>query len=133
MLADPANRAFAIERTPRPRARGSPATRCARRSRPLVVEGEAPHALRGLAAPDAIFIGGGASAPGRDRARRRRAAPGGRLVVNAVTLETQADCVDWRARHGGDLVQIAIAHADPVGRFPAGARDADRAMAVVKP
>ena len=42
---------------------------------------------------------------------------GGRLVVNAVTLETQAACVDWRARWGGDLVQIAIAHAEPVGRY----------------
>ncbi len=42
---------------------------------------------------------------------------GGRLVVNAVTLEAQAACVSWRERWGGELVQIAIAHAEPVGRF----------------
>ena len=44
-------------------------------------------------------------------------AAGGRLVVNTVTLETQAACVDWRARWGGELTQIAIAHAEPVGRY----------------
>jgi precorrin-6Y C5,15-methyltransferase (decarboxylating) len=44
-------------------------------------------------------------------------AAGGRLVVNAVTLETQGACVGWRARWGGDLTQIAIAHAEPVGRY----------------
>jgi len=47
----------------------------------------------------------------------RALAPGGRLVVNAVTLETQAALVDWRARHGGELAQIAVAHADRIGRF----------------
>jgi precorrin-6B C5,15-methyltransferase / cobalt-precorrin-6B C5,C15-methyltransferase len=41
----------------------------------------------------------------------------GRLVVNAVTLETQAACVGWRARWGGELVQIALARDEPVGRF----------------
>ena len=39
------------------------------------------------------------------------------MVANAVTLETQAACVDWRARWGGELTQIAIAHAEPVGRY----------------
>ena len=42
---------------------------------------------------------------------------GGRLVVNAVTLETQAVLVEERAKRGGDLVQISVAHAEPVGRF----------------
>ena len=41
----------------------------------------------------------------------------GRLVVNAVTLETQSACVGWRTRWGGELVQVAVAHAEPVGRF----------------
>ncbi len=83
-----------------------------------VVTGEAPQVFADLPKPDAIFIGGGASAPGVDRTRLRRAWPrAGRLVVNAVTLETQAACVDWRARWGGELTQIAIAHAEPVGRY----------------
>ena len=70
-----------------------------------------------LPAPDAIFIGGGASAPGVIERALAALPPGGRLVVNAVTLETQAACVGWRARLGGELVQIAVAHAEPVGRF----------------
>jgi precorrin-6Y C5,15-methyltransferase (decarboxylating) len=117
MLADPANKAVAIE------VRHDRAERIARNALNFgvpglsVVTGEAPHAFADLARPDAIFIGGGASALGMiDRALDALTA-GGRLVVNAVTLETQATCVDWRARWGGELTQIAIAHAEPVGRY----------------
>jgi precorrin-6Y C5,15-methyltransferase (decarboxylating) len=117
MLADPANSAVAIE------ARHDRAQRIARNALSFgvpglyVVTGEAPHVFADLAPPDAIFIGGGASAPGMiDRAYGALSA-GARLVVNAVTLETQAACVDWRARWGGELVQIAVAHAEPVGRY----------------
>jgi precorrin-6Y C5,15-methyltransferase (decarboxylating) len=117
MLADPANGAVAIE------LRHDRAHRIARNALTFgapslsIVTGEAPHVFADLARPDAIFIGGGASAPGiMDRAYDALPA-GGRLVVNAVTLETQAACVDWRARWGGELTQIAIAHAEPVGRY----------------
>ena len=82
-----------------------------------VVAGEAPHVFADLAPPDAIFIGGGASAPGMMDRAYDALNEGGRLVVNAVTLETQAACVDWRARWGGELTQLAIAHAEPVGRY----------------
>jgi precorrin-6B C5,15-methyltransferase / cobalt-precorrin-6B C5,C15-methyltransferase len=117
MLADPTNKAVAIE------ARADRAERIARNALSfgvpglLVVTGEAPQVFAGLAAPDAIFIGGGASAPGMIERALGALAPGGRLVINAVTLETQAACVDWRARWGGELAQIAIAHAEPVGRY----------------
>ncbi len=117
MLADPANHAVAIE------ARHDRAARVARNALTFgvpglsIVAGEAPQAFADLAKPDAVFIGGGASSPGLiDRAIDALSA-GGRLVVNAVTLETQAASVDWRARWGGDLVQIAVAHAEPVGRY----------------
>ncbi len=117
MLADPANRAVAIE------ARHDRAARAARNALTFgvpalsVVTGEAPQALADLPTPDAIFIGGGAGAPQMIEGAIVALAPGGRLVVNAVTLETQAALVDWRARHGGELTQIAVAHAEPVGRF----------------
>jgi precorrin-6B C5,15-methyltransferase / cobalt-precorrin-6B C5,C15-methyltransferase len=117
MLADPANRAVAIE------ARRDRAARIARNALSFgvpalsIVAGEAPQVFADLATPDAIFIGGGAGSPGLiDRAIGALPA-GGRLIVNAVTLETQAACVDWRARWGGDFMQIAIAHAEPVGRY----------------
>jgi precorrin-6Y C5,15-methyltransferase (decarboxylating) len=117
MLADPANKAVAIE------VRHDRAERIARNARGFgvpglsVVTGEVPHAFADLPSPDAIFIGGGASAPGLIERACDALTPGARLVVNAVTLETQAACVDWRARWGGELTQIAIAHAEPVGRF----------------
>jgi precorrin-6Y C5,15-methyltransferase (decarboxylating) len=115
MLADPANRAVAIE------ASVERAARAARNALSLgvpaleVVTGRAPEAFRDLGTPDAIFIGGGAARAIEAAAAALR--PGGRLVVNAVTLETQALLVEERARRGGDLVQIAVAQAEPVGRF----------------
>jgi precorrin-6Y C5,15-methyltransferase (decarboxylating) len=117
MLADPANSAVAIE------LRHDRAERIARNALSFgvpglsVITGEAPHVFADLAPPDAIFIGGGASAPGMVERALGALARSGRLVVNAVTLETQAACVDWRARWGGELTQIAIAHAEPVGRY----------------
>jgi precorrin-6B C5,15-methyltransferase / cobalt-precorrin-6B C5,C15-methyltransferase len=117
MLADHGNRAVAIE------ARHDRAARIARNALAFgvpslsVVAGEAPQALADLPAPDAIFIGGGAGAPEMNERAIDALSSGGRLVVNAVTLETQAALVDWRARHGGELTQIAVAHAEPVGRF----------------
>jgi precorrin-6B C5,15-methyltransferase / cobalt-precorrin-6B C5,C15-methyltransferase len=117
MLADPMNGAVAIE------ARHDRAARIARNALDFgvphlsVVVGEAPRVLADLPAPDAIFIGGGAGAPELIERAYQALAPGGRLVVNAVTLETQAACVGWRERHGGELAQIAVAHAEPLGRF----------------
>jgi precorrin-6Y C5,15-methyltransferase (decarboxylating) len=117
MLADPANGAVAIE------LRHDRAERIARNALSFgvpglsVVTGEAPHVFADLRKPDAIFIGGGAGAPGTMDRAYDALASGGRLVVNAVTLETQAACIDWRARWGGELTQIAIAHAEPVGRY----------------
>ena len=119
MLADPANNAVAIER------RHDRAERIARNALGFgapslsVVTGDAPQVFADLPTPDAIFIGGGASAPGMIERACDALVSGGRLVVNAVTLETQAACVDWRARFGGELVQIAVAHAEPLGRFSA--------------
>ncbi|MES2821248.1 MAG: cobalamin biosynthesis bifunctional protein CbiET, partial [Pseudomonadota bacterium] len=38
-------------------------------------------------------------------------------VANAVTLQSEAVLVDWRARHGGELTRIAVAQAQPLGAF----------------
>jgi precorrin-6B C5,15-methyltransferase / cobalt-precorrin-6B C5,C15-methyltransferase len=82
-----------------------------------VVEGQAPEALGELPAPDAAFVGGGATVPGVLEACWAALEPGGRLVVNAVTLESEALLVDWRARVGGELTRLMVAHAEPVGGF----------------
>ncbi|KAA6220881.1 precorrin-6y C5,15-methyltransferase (decarboxylating) subunit CbiE [Streptomyces albofaciens JCM 4342] len=82
-----------------------------------VVTGPAPGALAGLPTPDAVFIGGGLTAPGLLEACWAALPPGGRLVANTVTLESEALLADWYRRHGGDLVRLAVAHAVPVGGF----------------
>lgn len=78
--------------------------------------GAAPEALEDLPAPDAVFLGGGA-----DQAMFAALWPllpeGARLVANAVTLETEALLAQLQARHGGQLMRIAIAEAEPLGRM----------------
>ena len=75
------------------------------------LHGSAPEALAGLPPPDAIFVGGGASATLID------ALPPARLVVNAVTLETEALLIALHAARGGSLTRIALEEAAPLGRM----------------
>ncbi|WP_431959081.1 precorrin-6y C5,15-methyltransferase (decarboxylating) subunit CbiE [Actinacidiphila sp. bgisy160] len=82
-----------------------------------VVTGAAPAALDGLPVPDAVFVGGGLTAPGLLEACWTALRPGGRLVANTVTLESEALLARWYATHGGELVRLAVAHAAPVGGF----------------
>lgn len=115
MLAHPSLRAIAIE------ARPDRAARISRNAAALgvpsleVVEGRAPEALAGLPTPDAVFIGGGASGDAVVDAAIGALRRGGRLVVNAVTLETEAMMISYHAKLGGELTRIAVARADAVG------------------
>ncbi len=115
MLAHPSLRAMAIE------ARPDRAARIGRNAATLgvpsleVVEGRAPAALALLPTPDAIFIGGGASTEGVLDAAIGALRRGGRMVVNAVTLETEAMIFSYHAKLGGELIRIAVSRADAVG------------------
>jgi precorrin-6B C5,15-methyltransferase / cobalt-precorrin-6B C5,C15-methyltransferase len=82
-----------------------------------IVQGLAPAALAGLPAPDAIFLGGGASDPLLWDALWRALKPGGRLVANAVTLESEAQLLRWHAREKGELTRLAVSRAEPVGGY----------------
>ncbi|MFJ5229914.1 precorrin-6y C5,15-methyltransferase (decarboxylating) subunit CbiE [Kitasatospora sp. NPDC088391] len=82
-----------------------------------VVEGAAPGALAGLERPDAVFVGGGLTVPGLLEACWAALGPGGRLVANTVTLESEALLTQWYRRYGGELVKLSVAHAVPVGGF----------------
>ena len=119
MLRHPRCRAIGIESDPERRARA------ARNAHALGVPGlelragAAPMALEGLQHPDAVFIGGGATDPGVLDAARTALRDGGRLVVNAVTLETEALLIDHQARHGGTLTRFGIDRLDTVGRMHA--------------
>ncbi|EAQ04517.1 CobL, precorrin-6Y C5,15-methyltransferase [Pseudooceanicola batsensis HTCC2597] len=81
-----------------------------------LIEGEAPAALAGLDRPDAVFIGGGLSeaafATAWDRLK-----PLGRLVANAVTIESEQVMLALQARHGGELAKLQVARAEAVGRL----------------
>ncbi|MEM9579445.1 MAG: precorrin-6y C5,15-methyltransferase (decarboxylating) subunit CbiE [Pseudomonadota bacterium] len=79
-----------------------------------LVDGTVPSALLGLEAPDAVFIGGGLS---RDVIDAAWAAlrPLGRLVANAVTLESEAELMGLHAEFGGQLVKLQVNRAEPVG------------------
>jgi len=81
-----------------------------------LVDGMVPDALGGLPAPDAIFIGGGLSRPTFDAAWAALR-PLGRLVANAVTLESEAELMALHAEFGGELVRISVCRAEPVGRL----------------
>lgn len=117
MLADPANRAIAVERDE------VRAGRIARNAASLgvpdlkIVHGAAPAALTDLPAPDAVFIGGGSTGAGVIDAAWAALRAGGRLVVNGITIETQAELTRRFKTLGGDLTTIQISHADPVGGF----------------
>ena len=116
MLADPLfMRAIAVEK------RADRAARIHRNASAFgvpdleTVVDAAPAALASLAAPDAIFVGGGASERGVLDAAIAALRSGGRLVVNAVTLETEALLIARYAALGGELIRITIARADAVG------------------
>jgi precorrin-6Y C5,15-methyltransferase (decarboxylating) len=114
MLADVSLRAVAIE------ANAQRAARIVRNAAALgvpgldVVHGTAPEALPMHRAPDAIFIGGGCRNAVIDAAIAALRA-GGRLVINAVTLETEALLIERHAALGGTLTRIAIERAEPIG------------------
>lgn len=84
--------------------------------RMTVVHGAAPDALTGLPKPDAVFVGGGGNAA-LFKALWPVLPQGCRVVVNAVTLDSEALLTALCAEHGGDLMRIDIAHAQPLGRM----------------
>jgi precorrin-6B C5,15-methyltransferase / cobalt-precorrin-6B C5,C15-methyltransferase len=67
--------------------------------------------------PDAVFVGGGVSAPGLLEACWEALRPGGRLVANAVTVESEATLAQWYSRCGGELQRFQHYRGDAVGSF----------------
>ncbi|MEO0329862.1 MAG: precorrin-6y C5,15-methyltransferase (decarboxylating) subunit CbiE [Pseudomonadota bacterium] len=82
-----------------------------------IVEGNAPAALNGLGRPDAVFIGGGLTGEGVFEICWETLRDGGRLVANAVTIESEAKLLELQASYGGELSRINVQQAEPVGRF----------------
>ena len=82
-----------------------------------VVNGRAVAALRGLDAPDAVFVGGGITEPGLLDHCWSALKPGGRLVANVASVEGEAVLADWQQTGGGSLTRIAVSRCEPLGRF----------------
>lgn len=82
-----------------------------------LVRDKAPEALAGLEAPDAIFIGGGVTREDVLHSCWQALKPGGRLVANAVTLQSEMMLHQWRAQYGGELVRLSVAQAAELGSF----------------
>lgn len=116
LRADRANRAIAIESRP------DRAERIARNAArhgvaPEIVVGDAPGAFADYLSPDAIFIGGAVGDEAVVRGAMDALKTDGRLVANAITLESQAHLVALHRTYGGTLTQMQHARAEPVGRF----------------
>jgi precorrin-6Y C5,15-methyltransferase (decarboxylating) len=80
-----------------------------------IVEGRAPESFAGQPAPDVVFVGGGLSSPGLFDAAWAALKPGGRLVVNGVSLATEVRLIDCFGRHGGELVRLEVSRAGRAG------------------
>jgi len=116
LRSDPRCRAIAIERD------GSRVKRIRGNAEALgvpgieVLHGEAPAALASLERPDAVFVGGGGSFETLEQAWSALRV-GGRLVVHAVTQETEVIIVDCWRRYGGELTRHSVEHLEPIGRY----------------
>jgi precorrin-6Y C5,15-methyltransferase (decarboxylating) len=112
----PATRVYAVERDAEQLALLRANVRRHGRRNVQVVGGAAPGALVDLPPPGAVFVGGsgGRLAAILDLVAERLA-PGGRVVVNAATLETVAAARECLARPGWEVrvtqVQVARGHA----------------------
>ncbi len=115
MLRDHANRAIGFEKN-RERA-----ARARRNAISLgvpdlqIIEGSVPEILRGVEAPDAVFIGGGAGNKNVIETAWKALKSGGRMVVNSVTLETESVVIAACKKYGGNIIRIGIERAEAVG------------------
>ena len=85
-----------------------------------VVEGAAPEAFAGLPAPTHAFIGGSSGNLKDIVGALLRLNPAVRIVLNAVTLETQAEAMECVRRFGfryAETVCVNIARARRMGRY----------------
>lgn len=108
MLAHPSCRAIAIER------HAERAQRIARNARKLGTPRlEVRLALADMPTPDAVFLGGGVAESFEHAWAALR--PGGRMVINAVALQTERLLHALYAERGGTLRRISIEQAEPLG------------------
>jgi precorrin-6Y C5,15-methyltransferase (decarboxylating) len=119
-LLAPEGRVYAIEVDPEGVAICEDNARAHGTDNVRVVAGRAPEALAGLEAPDAVFVGGSkGSMTAIVDAALEALRPGGRLVVNAITLENAGEV--YQALRSRDLVPevtlLQIARSEPLAHY----------------
>ncbi|WP_431232208.1 precorrin-6y C5,15-methyltransferase (decarboxylating) subunit CbiE [Mycolicibacterium psychrotolerans] len=78
---------------------------------------DAPEMFDTVPTPDVIFVGGGVSQPGLMDECWKYLPVGGRLVANAVTVESEALLAEWHSKMGGELRKFQHYKGEPVGGF----------------
>ena len=86
-----------------------------------------PDGLEALRKPDAVFIGGGVNSGGIETVWGLMP-DGARMVVNAVTIESEALLAQLQTDKGGALMRYEVATSAPLGRM----RGWDRSRPVVQ-
>ncbi|VBA58832.1 precorrin-6y C5,15-methyltransferase (decarboxylating) subunit CbiE [Mycobacterium attenuatum] len=81
------------------------------------VRAEAPDQFEGAPTPAAIFIGGGLTRPGLLDACLDNLPTDGRLVANAVTIESESLLVQANSQYGGELRRFQHYRGEPLGGF----------------
>ena len=119
LLSHPANRAIGFEKSPDRAALAMRNAAVLGVPQLQVCEGEAPNGFASVPMPDAIFVGGGLSAPGMAKACWEALRPGGRMVCNAVTFAGQAVLMDCRKRWGGQIIRIGVEREHRMGAHTA--------------
>ncbi|WP_258307030.1 precorrin-6y C5,15-methyltransferase (decarboxylating) subunit CbiE [Gordonia paraffinivorans] len=118
LRTDGRGRAVAFERDPVRAERLSANARRHGVAHRLDVRGPAPESLAGAladaGAPDAVFIGGGLD-DGLLTTAWDALRAGGRIVVNAVTVENQAILIRRREELGGSLRRFVVEALSPLG------------------
>jgi precorrin-6Y C5,15-methyltransferase (decarboxylating) len=115
LLRHPSLKAIGIEVDPERAARA--ARNAANLGAPElgIVAKRAPEAFAGLSAPDVVFLGGGLADPAVFDGAWSALKRGGRLVANAVSLQSEARLIELFSSHGGELVRLDVAKAGKAG------------------
>jgi precorrin-6Y C5,15-methyltransferase (decarboxylating) len=119
LRTDPSCSAIAFESAPRRRERIPLNAAAMGVSAGLTVLESAPGSFEHAPDPDTVFIGGGVTTPGIIDGCWDALLDGGRIVANAVTLESEALLVKWHSKVGGILRRFQIDHAEPLGSMTA--------------
>nr|WP_314029815.1 precorrin-6y C5,15-methyltransferase (decarboxylating) subunit CbiE [Corynebacterium argentoratense] len=84
---------------------------------PLSILGTAPDCFCDAPDPDVIFIGGGLEASFEQAWLRLK--PGGRIVINAVTVQSEQHLFALQARYGGSMHRFEVSNEKQIGSFTA--------------